>query len=784
MESYQANLEQSLEKIERVVSKQDAPWLLLSHLIMGTERYPHDLRRSAVWISESSGVHQYARTLILGTNSEESIESKRQVKERHRIVHNNFISYMDRENTFLDYVIRNPTCDSQVVGKKETYTRYIFGGGADSEKKNGELTEITFSSKKVEQLFPYKVSELFFRQIYGNPVAAQFDTNWSKFFRLKRSLALTENTAKADSNFSNEENVSKDIVGMEKKLAKLAGIQSAVSYMGSISRLDYENDKAELKIIKNSKFFVDTIITPLPGLTDNDGVSFCVTMIARPPREELAALNKKKISAIYKREFQGRDEDLPNINEHTANHITFSSRKDDQKEITEALSEKIEELYDSHRKLKSAKSYCFWNLMILEKILGELHEGKKLDFFFVCGELSLFSDKTILRQSDGQKNNELNKLKVPGREHIKCSPDFTKYLEAVSGLVSKEHYPWFEDGRHALFWDLSDTSGAPLGLVKLKHGNWKQVTQDRVFRKTNLNVPECMLFYSLGREESAGLVHARTTEKSTMTDDSGSELLQILQWHGDKWEFGNQENKETISTILKNLVESQPSQVTVAEGREEKQQTGLIEQLSSLAYRVSIEKDKGGTIIVLKPGFDFDSVDYTPMGKTLKFQSTGNDEDELIDRINLIAHDGASIVCLSEEEKGKPLEWMHRGYLLPSATEHESPRDLITQLLNVQEKEHETHVNGKHPLSLKGTRRWAAAVAALNPAVGMVIVISQDGDIHIWGEGGVADDASGDSESGVIAGPILLFEIPRKGQPFQWDFDNGEPNPEHQWLKN
>lgn len=82
MDSYQDQLEKCLTKIEKEFSDKE-PWLLLSHLIIGTKENRDYFRRTAVWISEASGVHKLA-TDQLGISDPED------ARELHRKVHSNF----------------------------------------------------------------------------------------------------------------------------------------------------------------------------------------------------------------------------------------------------------------------------------------------------------------------------------------------------------------------------------------------------------------------------------------------------------------------------------------------------------------------------------------------------------------------------------------------------------------------------------------------------------------------------------------------------------------------
>lgn len=763
-DKYQDDLEASLFNLKDKFH--DDVFLILSHLIVNDNEGDFT-RRSALYINERIGIHKFAETKA-------NKDAADNATKLHKQVHDSFFSYIDRDNTFLDYVITQEKEKNKKISK--SYWRYLFGEGEKltkiSEEKTledqSEIFLCEIPKKYMEMLCPYQVSKEFLKSLYNNPTASRFLADWNTYFEIRRMMVLSEyNQVINYDNSGDKDFITSYLDKAKSYIGELAGIQAAISYIGSIFKFNNDNE--------NNSFTVDVIFTPLKENTSSQIIKYCVTMIVKsfdPNNVNIGKLiSEEDIKLVYQPLTEYHTPSCVSINEFIYKKITFDSILAKQEEKTKKFLEFIDEIYPNSKFGNCPESYVIWCLMLLEQILEEAHENKKLDFFFVCGELSVFSDKTILRQT--KNSPELGRLRVPKPSNLQSytpqeKENFPTLLEIAAGLISKEHYPWFMDGRHALFWDITDTSGRPLGFIKLKQGNWKQVAEERVLQRINSYIPECIFFYSLGSDGTAGLVHLKPEKGNN--DSTGTTITPKLLWHRDKWFFEKLQNNKLLKEYIKEILDKKTAY------KEDR-----ITRIANLVFKISLDKEKGGTIIVLDPSANIQQIKdgdtfIKLMGNALEVMPTGNDDDELRDRINLISHDGASILLIQPNEQ---TEWIHRGYVLPSLKNKEEI-DILTAIFKHVHYQNDTI----HPLSFKGTRRWSAAIAAFNVEVLLTIVISQDGDIQIWhvdhyelsSNQNIDIDSNQRSEKESKKG-VYLYEIPIKSDHKKWQF-NEEGIPE------
>ena len=108
---------------------------------------------------------------------------------------------------------------------------------------------------------------------------------------------------------------------------------------------------------------------------------------------------------------------------------------------------------------------------------------------------------------------------------------------------------------------------------------------------------------------------------------------------------------------------------------------------------------------------------FLQMGKTW-FASDKDMNDD--DKLALLGHDGATLAGLKKTGRAK-WKWAFRYLLTGSVSEKLSTVD-----------EWKTQHEHASPFELVGTRRTSAGLAALDPDVDAVIVMSQDGEIVFW----------------------------------------------------
>ena len=333
-----------------------------------------------------------------------------------------------------------------------------------------------------------------------------------------------------------------------------------------------------------------------------------------------------------------------------------------------------------------------WAILLAEHLVERKHEGRVLEFFLVCGERSEFEDKQMLRPIIEPKDALLS---LSWTDNVNKA-NAQSVAKNAADRIAKEHYPWFENGRYALFWDTATNSPQPAMLACLDSTNWLQVAQERFANELRARVPDCLFCWIYGEPQQAGV--GRVTN---------GRIYELLRWRKDDsgtncWQYSDRTLREIsmVKTLEKVLgISSSP----------------VLRDAVGVALSVADDPAKGGTII-------FASEDrvpaFRPMGDPLVPKGDLSNED----LIALIAQDGASLRAIPKlGQVGR--RWQHRRLLTPD-------KDADAWLTALQEAARKQQQ--PWPLQFKGSRRWSAAMTAFHEDVNAVLVISQDGDIQIW----------------------------------------------------
>ncbi len=275
-----------------------------------------------------------------------------------------------------------------------------------------------------------------------------------------------------------------------------------------------------------------------------------------------------------------------------------------------------------------------------------------------------------------------------------------KVIEQAANFLAREHFPWFQGGKCALFWDVSrvypeNANLRPYGLVSISGSSWEQYLKQSYTNDQPINIPASIFGFTKGKPNDTGLI-------ITTTDDNGNPILErILHYREKKWRFSGTDGREKA---LEALIKKLQAITTEEEGQ----------KIVKLCLRVADNPLEGGTLILLEKGATSKKI-FVSMGIPWKFGKKIEDDD--IEA--LMSHDGATVVQRTSEAT----QWDFR-FLLSADGINADRRCSFVKDVHKSDK--------KFLLSGAGARRWSAALTSLHPDVLAVIVISQDGDISFW----------------------------------------------------
>jgi hypothetical protein len=344
-----------------------------------------------------------------------------------------------------------------------------------------------------------------------------------------------------------------------------------------------------------------------------------------------------------------------------------------------------------------------WLLLICQKLIHKVNEGKSVEFYFLCAAYSEIEDHEDLIIHP-LKETEINSLKIPTE-----SENINKAANNYSYFFAKEHFPWFENGRYALFFDITSSNHHPIGLVSIRNNSWKKVFSDVLSNKIN-SIPNfnAFLFTANSKWNFSNVVKISGENNKNIKGE-------FLRYVNNEWQPRNTLNrKEIISYYLKTIPQLSDKEIEVIE---------------SVVSRISDNPNKGGTIVIIEKEkkLNFNSMGQPWDNSNIRIDESDTKEQEIDDLVSLVSHDGASIYSYSGKNK-----WEFRKLLINPTIKEES----IKVLFNIFENNFsniENKIDGDLcPFSFVGSRRWSAALTAFHDNVNTVVVISQDGDIYFW----------------------------------------------------
>lgn len=674
--------------------------VILFHYLKGLNDNPYQLRRTKVHLPESSALSILAQEKI---NNQNIVGDKSQQKilEMHRVVMQEYIRYLDRDNTFLSLIIKNFTSITKENDSIENYSGNLSTNSNAKNKSKCILREVSHNDNYQVQ---WEISQLavkiliqntkndkneavFLHEIYNKVNGGKVDEEWKYAFQYARS-ELFGNLCERDMS----------IESRKKIWDLISSIQGILVFLSSAIN-SQTNLSCSFIIIKNSDFCEPNetelaVMIVSPSIAENR-ISDLKVYFARSAKTMFGRIKSEgnQKSDFLANGFMAKYFPLVNddINEKCFKLIGKSIYHSSEANIDEAM----------------------WAMLLMHNLMNRKHEGQLLDFFIVCGELSQFKDLPQIKFRD---------LNMKSRDDLKWDRNTNtlntqKTLDRVANQIANEHYPWFESGRYALFWNTVSKHGdnSPIGLVSIEHFNWINIIQSRLQAILPLEMPNCLICYIYGNPQKIGV---KIIEKShdTSTEGLNSQLLELgsktssqakelLRWQDNKWKLiANESRKNNLKNTLDELLNNPPN----------------LDKILEIIIEVSEDPEKGATIVFVQ-----DDETIKQFGSRKKNMGEPWDLGDINseDIIALVAQDGATL-CPIDSRDLQSLQY--RKLLLSS--------DSSLSLLDQIEEKWPTikSQDAEWPLLAKGSRRWNAAIASCNYLVDTVLVISQDGNIQIW----------------------------------------------------
>jgi hypothetical protein len=670
---------------------------VLVHYLLGTKNNPYALRRTKVYVKEDNSMLEEILSL------DESISSdnvNRMVK--HEKALNEYIQYLDREHTFLKLIVDKTIKE---ISSKLNYCNKLDVSYCKTELKINEARETTrknrhfdvdkdsssanitwmLSKAAVNILAPRKLIQNFFIEVYEGAV----DDKWERQFELLKSILIGK-IFNLKSDFSEQDNIQK----LQSTWNILSSIQSALIYSTAVSVVQENKARKNYSKLSYSTF---TIVNSKNLKTPDNTVAVeSIVIIASPilidPNIMPILLESRRIFDATKinRETNSSSSSIKNFVE-----IYNANTSKDRKKFWKYIEKKLQEIF--YHKDSSLSDITAWLILLTTYLTHQKHEGKMLDFFFIYGDLSQFNDLKMYREI---KQEQLGEFQIPP------NPKDSNFLEKTKALaikIANEHYPWFENGRYALFWNTASKDSHPIGLVLIKNFTWLQVLKNRFVDELPFKIPNCFITYVYGEGQKIGSI---SVVERRVED--------ILLYKDQKW-------------IPYELIETRKSQLKselmeILSISENSSKDKPLSETIKLALQIADNPKKGGIIVFVNQEEEKEIMKkFKSMGDSWK-PTSGN--ELLEDVVALISQDGATLRILDNDEKESD-SWKYRNFLIPS----NQTIKLLNQIKNECDKKHS---GNEWPLIAKGSRRWSAAMTACHPDVDAVLVISQDGDIQLW----------------------------------------------------
>jgi hypothetical protein len=683
--------------------------VVLVHYLAGSSDNPYKLRRTKVILNPNSFLHSLIDTHPAKTH-EQALQE--------------YIRYIDRDNTFLQLIVeafRNETNNDSsktfligrlyVVPSEDTNTDstpILAKRTCSTSRDRGIVIDWTISRTTAEILIPNAVTA-FFRDIYRD---VKMKIEWNQGFELLRSQLfgkVWEGEIFTNNDNDRELNVT-GINSAREKLNEISSVQGILAFLRATLPKDKEVKDNDL----SCSFIVAKEENTKLSETSSDE-SKLIVMIASPPPIEigregtierelrerllriLSEVTGRKIQP-FKTNFQQliNDRLFPDLEHHEFN----------------SLMDSFKDVYSLVRN-NSLTNQADCVILLASELIASRHEGKLQDFFMICGELSQFKDSNqiVFRDLDP---DDRKVLAIP-----RCIPmnDLPMKVQEASRQLASEHYPWFSNGRCALFWDIAESTEQedniePIGLVSVQAYSWLNVVQTRPQERA-FTLPNCIVSYICGTPQKVGVLMI-----------TNNQVREVFRWHNNKWQISDRQRKEkALRDLLSRLLEVNKN------GHEDNK---ALNDLLDIILQISEDPEKGGTFVFVHNQQAFAQFGEITTVKEMGTPWSPKGPISSDDVIALVTQDGATLCPLpsaaSDMSQNWLRSWQYRKLLLANS----KPIKLFGEIEKNWNSIRNQNDRPEWPLRARGSRRWNAAIAACNQYVNTVLVISQDGDIQIW----------------------------------------------------
>jgi hypothetical protein len=711
------------EAVDRLEVPEGIPYnVALFHYLRGSTDNLYELRRTKVELNNHTRLFKLGRQLILDRILDENIDnnnSREQEAELHRRSMQEYIKYLDRDNTFLSLILKK----FQSILSINSYCNSCFGNLSIIDSPNRILREVPADSifsirweidRESADLLSSVCTNLentnqgkFFENIYHDRKIGKY---WNDAFKYARADLFGK--------------LSNGRMTFEEKRSTwdlISSIQGILVFLSAVN----PNNSSNLKDVKSNLSCSFSIVKKNPQIGRE--TELAVTIISPSlDSSNIGRLSADRHKRSIDRIFQDIDvartqggpfsrlKDILRLNDINAECLTF---------IREAI-------YHSSRPQTNIDE-AQWAILLTHYLANKKHEGRLLDFFIVCGELSQFNDlpqikfrslsSTCKEALQWTNNNEFNELVE---------------AEKVARQMAHEHYPWFDSGRYALFWNTASAinDNTPIGLISIEHFNWINIVESQFRDRPPFKMPNCLICHVYGYPQKIGVQIVENNR-----------VKELLRWQDNKWKsIINESRKENLKSLLERLLKPRNN----------------IDKMIDIIIHVAEHPEKGGTIVFVENNKTLDEFGgyKKDMGTPWNLQEITSE-----DVISLVSQDGATLCPVNIENLDDlDLQSLQYRKLLLS-------KDSAIGLLNLIEKQWDENIscqNADWPLAAKGSRRWNSAIAACNHLVNTVVVISQDGDIQIWHIDNNIQDNRTEADAYTLDGIKLLaiYEFPLKGE--------------------
>jgi hypothetical protein len=662
--------------------------VVLFHYLRGSNDNPYKLRRTKVALDSRTELFKLGKGIVDINSDLEHIELDIRAMQE-------YIKYIDRENTFLSLIVQN----FQESHKKNLSLEHYLGRLSIIDDDNYVLEEnsiidtncnvewrIDKKSAKILSSVSLNNEEIFFDSIYRNKI---IDLKWKNAFEYARANL-----------FGRLDNIEKTFQEKTKLWSLISSIQGILVFLSAV------NGSKNLQSTESAMSCSFLVVKKL-GRTNtskkkkNDETELLITIVSPALNYSSEQIDACKNNA-YKT-FDSIDDQRKTGGDFTNKLNRILSPINDNIVDNECFKPIREYVYHSSTK-KTNIDEAKWAILLTNYLINKKHEGKSLDFFIVCGELSQFKDLLQIKFRDLNEENKVSLKWKDEDENEDEDEDELIQAEKVARQIAHEHYPWFESGRYALFWNTASTKddNAPVGLISIEHFSWINIVESRFQYKLPFEMPNCLICHIYGDPQKIGVQIVKDKQ-----------VKNLLRWQDNRWKFiTNESRRSDLEKVLNKLLKIKADI--------------NINRIIEIILRVSEHPEKGGTIVFVENDNIMNEFgDYQKnMGEPWHLKDM-NPEDV----IALISQDGATLCPVDTTNSACfDLQSLQYRKLLLSTNS-------ALKLLSIIEQNWDStisHQKADWPLYAKGSRRWNAAIAACNYLVNTVLVISQDGDIQIW----------------------------------------------------